>query len=379
MQKEEFITIIIPVRNAERTMNTTFEYLLNVDYPRDKMEIIMADGDSTDSTVKIIEEWQTKYDFIKLVQVKNCKSPGEARNAALKVTKGTYVLFTDGDCAPNKDWVKKIIAPFSADPKVGIVGGEVLTLRTDQNNLTESYCEQVHFLSPTGRCGITSNGYMPKVKNNYPHEINGGDNSPFFATANVAARKEAIDKMGGQFWNEPTGEDVDFNLQIQFAGYSLFYAKDAIVKHMHRVSTALFMKQYHGYGFGHPLLIQKHAKPNVLEIVIQIGKGIHIPLPWFGKGIIHIGNFHLMHIFPLATLINFLLVKFAVVDNNLTIWFGGLSIFFILAYFRSVLKIKPLISFLSFAKVRYLSNYAFIKGAWQGMKKFGTICIEPSW
>ena len=55
---EPIVSIIIPVRNSERTLKTTFEYMSNIDYPRTKMELIMADGDSTDSTVDIIKEFQ---------------------------------------------------------------------------------------------------------------------------------------------------------------------------------------------------------------------------------------------------------------------------------------------------------------------------------
>ncbi len=381
MDKKDFITIIIPVKNAERTLNTTFEYLLKIDYPRDCMEIIMADGDSTDDTIAIIQKWQKKYTFIKFVQVKKCHSPGEARNAALLITKGKFVLFTDGDCAPEPDWAKKLVEPFYTDPKIGGVGGEVLTLRTDKNNLTESYCEQTHFLSPTGRCGIVASGYMPKVRDDYPHEINGDDNSPFFATANVAFKKEAIDKVGGKFWDEPTGEDVDFNIRIMEAGYSLYYSKEAVVKHMHRVSLESFCKQYYGYGYGHPLLIDKHAKANILEIVLQFGRGkdMHIPLPWIGKGIIVIGAFHMMHIMTALTLLNLLITKLTFRHNGMTVPLGLLALIFIFVYFKPVMKLKPLVHFFTYAKIRYLSNFSFIKGAFDGMKKFGGICIEASW
>ena len=46
MDVKPFVSIISPVRNAERTIETTIQYLLNVDYPRDKMEIVFADGGS---------------------------------------------------------------------------------------------------------------------------------------------------------------------------------------------------------------------------------------------------------------------------------------------------------------------------------------------
>ena len=50
----KFISIIIPVKNFERTIEKTFEYLLNLDYPHDAWEWVIADGGSTDKTIEII-------------------------------------------------------------------------------------------------------------------------------------------------------------------------------------------------------------------------------------------------------------------------------------------------------------------------------------
>jgi len=55
MPKDPFISIIMPVRNFERTLDKTFEYLMQVDYPRDRMEIVIADGGSSDGTVPLIK------------------------------------------------------------------------------------------------------------------------------------------------------------------------------------------------------------------------------------------------------------------------------------------------------------------------------------
>jgi len=377
---EPMISIIIPVRNSERTLKTTFEYMSNIDYPREKMELIMADGDSTDTTVDIIKDFQKKNKWVKFVQVKNCKTPGHARNAAILEVTGEYVLFTDGDCAPKADWVYQMVKPFK-NAEIGGVGGEVLTLRVDPNNWTEAYCEQTFFLSPRGRCGIQESGMMPTITKGYPHEVNGGDNSPFFATANFAVRTEAIKKIGGEFWDQPTGEDVDFSLRIMEAGYKLYFAKEAVVSHMHRASLDLFKKQYYGYGYGHPLLINKHAKTKGLEIYIQYGK-IKFMLPFLPKGIIHIGNFHMMRVsFTVAILALILRLIFSSVESLALV--SNISIlsllFFSVLYFKPVLKLKPLNKFFTFAKIRYASNKAFYQGAKDGQKVFGAICIEPSW
>lgn len=376
------VSIIVPVRNAERTLEATLQYLLNIKFPREEMEIILADGGSTDRTIEIIKKKQEEYPFIKLVEVPDSKSPGHARNAALKVAQGEFILFTDGDCAPAEDWVDRMLEAFELDETIGIVGGEILTLRTDPNNVTESYCEQVGFLSVSGRCGVTESGYMPPIEHFYPHEVNGGDNCPFFATANMAVRREAAQDADMEFWHEITGEDVDFNIRVQKAGWKLYFKKEALVRHMHRVSLDAYMKQWYGYGYGHPLLINRHARRE-LELVFQspIGKktlNIHIPFPI--KGIIHIGNFHWMHIFGILFILNLVLYGIHNLFVSPTPWiFLFLTLVFAVLYFYPVLKLQPADKRLEYAKIRYLTNLSFIRGSFNGQFKFKAISIEPSW
>lgn len=381
MAEKPFVSIILPVRNAERTIETTIQYLLNVSYPREKMEILFADGGSKDKTVEIINKWKEKYQFIKVIEVPDSKSPGHARNAALKVAKGDYILFTDGDCAPHQDWIDKMIEPFLKDEKIGLVGGEIYTLRTDANNDTEAYCEQIGFLTIGDRCGMKNGGYYPEIKKDLPSEVNGSQTCPFFATANLAASRKAVESIGKEFWHEITGEDVDFNLRILKNGFKLYFQPSAVVDHMHRATPQQFYKQLWGYGFGHPLLIQKHAK-NVLEFYIQYFKGISIPIPFPVKGIIYIGDFMLMHIFGIAFLISliFIFIKDGLsgIINN---WIFLLVLllltgFFKLKFFWPVFKMKPKIKFFKYAMIHYFSKWNFIKGGLAGMKKFGTINIE---
>ena len=369
---EPRVSIIIPVKNVERTLNIMFEALLAVNYPKDKMELILADGGSADQTISIIKDWQKKYSFIKLTEVRNSRSPGEARNQALKLVTGEYVLFTDGDCAVEKDWIHHLLEPFASDPKIGAVGGEILTLRLEEDNLTESYCEQVHFLEVAGRAGVKASGYMPNIKRYLPSKVDGDIHSPFFATANVAYPKRIIDEMSGEFWHYPTGEDVDFSIRIQKAGYKLYFRKEAVVKHMHRTDLKSYKKQWWGYGYGHPLLVLKHAEP-VLEVILQFPKDMRFTISSKKPGIIRIGNFHLMHFLGLTSLI-------ALPISSAALTFFGLL--FLLAtaiYFWPCLKIKPLKYLPTWCKIRYLTNLSFILGALKGSREFKALCIEASW
>ncbi len=226
---------------------------------------------------------------------------------------------------------------------------------------------------------MRDSGYLPDLAQMAPHEVNGGDFSPFFATANAAFRRSAIEAAGGRFWDEPTGEDVDFSLRVLQAGYRLYFAREAVVRHMHRVSLDSFMRQWYGYGFGHPLLVRQHARQG-LEIVLQFRKPrfLHIPGPF--KGIVHLGAFHLAHLSLLGSVIAGAAAA-ATTPAALPIMAAGLGIFAIsaVAYFSPCLRLKPRGNLLTWCRIRYLTNWAFIRGALSGSGKFGALCVEPSW
>jgi len=382
-EQTPFITILCPVRNAERTMDTTFEYLLNVDYPRDKMEIVLADGGSTDKTIEIIKKWQAKHDFIRLVEVPGSKSPGHARNEALKVAKGEYILYTDADCAPRKDWVHKMLEPFFMDPEIGMVGGEIYTLRTDPKNTVEAYCEQAMFLTVSGRCKLTPDkaGYYPKIEKDLPSEVNGAQTSPFFATANAAVSKKASDAVGNKFWDFITSEDVDYSLRIIKAGFKLYYQPSAIVDHMHRATLKMYHKQLWGYGYGHPLGVREHAK-KVLEFYSHyFNISLRIPFPI--KGIMYLGDFHMLHLTGLSAFIYWLVMFLtggspaAGIDTVFWVLAGSFG-FFWLRYFGPLFKFKPLRKFFHYGWIKYSTNWALMRGGFKGMFEFGVIYIEQS-
>ncbi len=302
-----FVSIIVPVRNADRTIKTTFDYLMNVDYPRNSLEIICADGGSSDKTVDIIKDYHSSHHFIKLVEVPNCPSPGYARTQALKEAKGDFVFFTDGDCAPVKGWIHKMLEVFNRDKDIGAVGGEIFTLRVDKNNLVEIYCEAFGFNRVSWRYGNLQEGYYPP-QGDFPTEVC-GHRSYFFVTANVAYRKEAVEDGGRKFWELPTGEDMDFGMRIKKKGWKFYFLPQASVQHMHRADLGALLRVWRSYGAAHAPLLNAHAS-NYMEIVFQfIGRYPEHPIlkfPFLVKGFIYIGNFHLMHLWGLLFLFTFI-------------------------------------------------------------------------
>lgn len=86
-------SIIVPVYNAADFVSDTIENLLkqNVD-----KEIILVNDGSTDDSLQLIKQYESKYDCIKVVDKKN-GGVSSARNVGLNVAKGDYVIFVDSD------------------------------------------------------------------------------------------------------------------------------------------------------------------------------------------------------------------------------------------------------------------------------------------
>lgn len=376
-----FISIIIPVKNFERTIEKTFEYLLNVDYPRDSWEWVIADGGSSDRTVEIIKNWQKKYPFIKLVEIPNCPSPGFARNKALEVVKGDYLFFTDADCAPCRDWITEMLKHFNADPKIAAVGGEVFTLKVDPDNLVEAWCQHFRFNMVSPRYGFIKEGYYPEFPQTpLPCDI-GGHKAYFFGTCNVAYRRSTMKEIAAKFWERPTGEDMDLSYQHRSRGLRFFFAPKAKVDHMHRADLKSLRKVWVTYGQAHLPLIDKYVKNKGLEIILQFLKGnpsFILPLPL--KGFLYLGNFHLMHLAALLFLMGL----------TLSFTFGGigiklftlisllLTLYFAYQYVKWNFAMEPKNQFWTWCKMKYLTNLSFIQGGLKDFKRYKILCIEPS-
>jgi len=381
MPKMPFVSIIIPVKNFERTIEKTFEYLLNVDYPRDAWEWVIADGGSTDKTVEIIKNWQEKHPFIKLVQIPNCPSPGFARNKALEAVKGDFLFFTDADCAPDKNWINEMLRHFNRDPKIAAVGGEVFTLKVDPDNLVEAWCQHFRFNMVSPRYGFIKEGYYPDFpKEPKPADI-GGHKAYFFGTCNVAYRKAAMEAIGAKFWERPTGEDMDLSYQHRSRGWKFYFAPEAKVDHMHRADLKALLKVWVSYGQAHLPLIDKYVKKNGLEVILQFKKGSpSFVLPFPLRGFVYLGNFHLMHLFTLFFIAG---LASGFIFTGLGIKIFTLASFLLMLYFayqyvKWNFGMEPTSEFWVWFKMKYLTNLSFIRGGLKDFKKYKIFCIEPS-
>lgn len=108
------ISVLMPTLNAASVLEGCLKSITNQDYPREKVEIIIADGGSKDKTVEIAKKYNAKV-------YKNFLRTAESGKAvALKKAKGEFVVLIDSDnILPNKNWIKRMVKPFSSKEVIG--------------------------------------------------------------------------------------------------------------------------------------------------------------------------------------------------------------------------------------------------------------------
>lgn len=127
----------MPTLNSERVLEECLWSVGAQDYPRDSIDVVVADGGSTDRTIEIITSFKAKFADIRIGVVANPLATGEAGKAAgLREATGEIVAFVDSDnVLPASDWLRRMVAPF-ADPSVVASEPIEYTLRQSDGYLT---------------------------------------------------------------------------------------------------------------------------------------------------------------------------------------------------------------------------------------------------
>lgn len=194
--QQETVTIIVPARNEESNIERCLTSLLNQNYPREKLSVIVIDDQSTDRTAEIVrsvaQQAKVPVQLIATTEYADIKSPKlRALAHGMQHASGSIILTTDADCVAHPDWVRSIVSYFEST--VGVVTG--LTVFEKPDRITRMFWG-IQFLDFLSYNAIAAGAI--------------GWNTILVSTgSNMAFRREAFDGEGGfeSFKHINTGED----------------------------------------------------------------------------------------------------------------------------------------------------------------------------
>jgi poly-beta-1,6-N-acetyl-D-glucosamine synthase len=129
------VSFLVPAYNEEKSIEGTIKSLLELEYPKEKIEIIIINDGSKDKTLEIAKELEMKYSQVKVLDKKN-SGKADSLNQAIKIARNELIAVSDADSYPEKTSLKKMVGHFE-DKKVSAVTSRVLV--KNQKNLLERF------------------------------------------------------------------------------------------------------------------------------------------------------------------------------------------------------------------------------------------------
>ncbi len=126
------VTLLITAYNEENVIGKKIENSLSLDYPADKLQIIVAADGSTDQTPEIVKQFKDRGVVLAFTPQRDGKMA--AINRAIPLAQGDIIVFSDANNMYDADAIRKLVAPFS-DAKVGATTGAKLIIQ-DGGNLS---------------------------------------------------------------------------------------------------------------------------------------------------------------------------------------------------------------------------------------------------
>jgi glycosyltransferase involved in cell wall biosynthesis len=239
-----FVTALLVTKNEQDYIETALMSYINQTYPKDRYEIIVIDGESTDNTLNVVkgikEEYETEqFRITVLNNPKHILSTGW--NIGIKAAKGEYVIRIDAHAKAYPDTIMKSMETMLRVDAT-CVGGKLITKSINGNNDVISKVLSSPF-------GVGNSSFRVS------------DKSGFMDTAVYGLYKKMIfDKVG--FFNEKyiRNQDLQMHSRIRKVGGSFYFNPEIMCEYYTRNTIKKMVKQAFGNGKWNMVLFKEDKR-----------------------------------------------------------------------------------------------------------------------
>jgi hyaluronan synthase len=119
---EPTVAVVMPAFNEEDAVAASIRSLLAVDYPAEKLEIVVVNDGSTDNTIHEIRAVAEGNPVVRVIEFAENRGKRAAMAAGIRATRAAVIAFVDSDSSLEPDALRRIVRGF-ADPRVGAIAG----------------------------------------------------------------------------------------------------------------------------------------------------------------------------------------------------------------------------------------------------------------
>ena len=123
---DPLISILTVNWNGKRYLDDLFSSIFSLNYPMEKLQVLMVDNNSSDDSVEYVKK---KFPAVEIVELDKNRGYAGGNNEGFKRAKGKYIALINNDCVADPGWLGEMLAIFNkstGDAKIGAVGPKVV-------------------------------------------------------------------------------------------------------------------------------------------------------------------------------------------------------------------------------------------------------------
>ena len=123
---DPLISILTVNWNGKRYLDDLFNSIFFLNYPMEKLQVLMVDNNSSDDSVEYVKK---KFPVVEVIKLDENRGYAGANNEGFKRAKGKYIALINNDCVADPGWLGEMLAIFNKstdDAKIGAVGPKVV-------------------------------------------------------------------------------------------------------------------------------------------------------------------------------------------------------------------------------------------------------------
>lgn len=231
-----YCSIIVLNYNAKEYLDKCLKSLQDINYPKDRYQIVLVDNASTDGSVEFVKK---NFPEIRLIANKQNFGFMKGNNIALKAIESEYYVLLNPDTFVDKDWLINLVEVAKSDGSIGLCSSKILAM--DDKSKINYAGGMVNFLGFSWPRGFDEKddgrfGALGEIG--------------FASGASMLIKKDVLDRIGlldEDFFMYY--EDVDYSWRARLFGYKVVYVPKSLVYHKHEGSVKKSMgfkrKFYH--------------------------------------------------------------------------------------------------------------------------------------
>jgi glycosyltransferase involved in cell wall biosynthesis len=243
MSPEPFVTVVVPVRNEIRTIDRCLSALVDQDYPRSRVEILVVDGASDDGTPEAVRKRAAAAPHIRLLANPE-RHAASAMNVGVAAARGEIVARVDGHAIVSSDFLSRTVDALRRRPDVSCVSGALVTLgRTATGKAIAAAMSSV---AGVGWARFRTGARRERLVDTVAFPV---------------YRRSTLERLGSFDEELVRNQDDELNLRLTRAGGRILLLPDLRIVYFCQTTLRGVWRQYFQYGFWKVRVIQKHGAP----------------------------------------------------------------------------------------------------------------------